>query len=99
VPEGGPVSQEEERALLETELEQLAPGWTLKQFADLEALLPEDRALELKSLEALGKLSWTKQTTTFERVMAILNLLAAIASPIATIAGGFGGVEADLKAL
>jgi hypothetical protein len=99
MPEEAVTMTETERASLEAELDQLTEGWTLKQFADLESMLPEDRALELKALEALGKLSWSKDTTTFDRVMAILNLLAAIASPIATIADGFSGVQAAIKVL
>lgn len=93
------VMTEEERAGLEAELDQLAPGWTLRQFADLESLSPDDRKLAIDSLKALGKLSWAKPPGALDRVLAILNILASVASPIATIASGFSGVEVAIKTI
>lgn len=90
---------EEQRANLEAELGTLAPGWTLSQFADLGSLLPEDQALEIASLRALGKLSWTREESTLERVLEILSALAAIASPITVVAGGITGLAGAVTAL
>lgn len=102
MPEGQAVT-EDERARLEAELDQITGGWTLKQLVDMETMLPEDQELVIASLRAEGRLSWSEQPSTLERVgqigLALLSAGAAVANPVSAIAGGVSSVAGVLAAI
>lgn len=91
----------DESAALEAELLSES-GMSLAEWADLDAQSPEDRAMLVDARRALGKLSWTAEPTRTARIEAILGVFAAVAAPIAVVAGGvtgFAGAIAAVKAL
>jgi hypothetical protein len=84
-------------AALEVELQQDFE-LTLAQIADLAKLPEEQRAPIVADWRALGKLSWTVIPSKMARFESILNILAAIASPITVIVGGVSGVAGVITA-
>ncbi len=82
----------EYRAALEVELGQLS-GLTLSQWADVEAMAPEDRALILDGWRTLGKLSWAYEPSTLERVTTILGVLLPLVAGITTVGNAVSAVR------
>lgn len=83
---------------LYVELAQRTP-LSIQQWKDILSLDPAARAEVVSDWNALGNLSWTKDPSTMDRVEAILNLLAAIATPVSTIVGGLTGIGALVTTL
>ena len=98
MPSGDEVTMStDDLAALEVELQQDFE-LTLPQIADL-AKLPEDQRRPIvDDWRALGKLSWTVIPSKMARFESILNILAAIASPITVIAGGATGIAGVITA-
>lgn len=74
------------------ELEQVFP-LTDQGWRDVMTLDPPDRDQAVRDMLALGKLPWVKRTGAGDRAMSLLLFIAAIASPVATIAGGAAGLQ------
>jgi hypothetical protein len=70
-----------------------------QDWKDILAQPPEARASILADWKALGDMSWATIPSTVDRVEAILNVLAAIATPVSTIVGGATGVATLVSAI
>jgi hypothetical protein len=74
-------------------------GLTVKQWQDILAEDPAYVPGIIADWQALEQLSWAAQPTVLSRVLTILNIFAAVASPVTVIAGGVSGVGAAIAAL
>jgi hypothetical protein len=80
------------------ELSQIT-GLSICEWQDVLSEDAADQQQLLDDWRALGRLSWAKQSSALERVIAILGVAAAIAAPVGVVTGGIGGVVGLVAAL
>ncbi len=70
-----------------------------REWRDVLSLPAADAERAVRDWEALGKLSWAKEQSAADEVLAILNTIAQWATPIGIIAGAVTGVGGAITAL
>ena len=75
------------------ELEETS-GITESEWRDILSEDPDDQLMIIQDWQSLGKLSWTAEVSTFERVMSLLGIIGTIAGVVGGVAGATTAVAA-----
>lgn len=74
-------------------------GLREREWRDVLSLPRADAEQAVKDWLALGKISWSKESTTADEILAILNTIAQWATPLGVIAGTVTGVAGAITAV
>jgi len=74
-------------------------GMREREWRDVLSLPPADAEQAVNDWFILGKLSWVKEQSIADEVLAILNTIAQWATPLGIIAGTVTGVAGAITAI
>jgi len=74
-------------------------GLRERDWRDLLSLSAVDAEQAVRDWETLGRLSWAKEQSAADQVLAILNTIAMWAAPLGIIAGTVTGVAGAITAI
>lgn len=74
-------------------------GLRERDWRDVLSLPPADAEQAVKDWLILGKLSWVREQSVADQVLAILNTIAQWAAPLGIIAGTVTGVAGAIAAI